>query len=1171
MRQLQQVYLEKKGSPDAETMKGSLELQALPDLLGETGVEFSDWLYVAEQTVGSLWDSAASWFEKTLKCAKDAYKKHQVATPMERLSIAPVLTLELKDHKWNRLERRVMTMLLSAMPRAVRDDAVTHRVATVAGVLFRLHVLYAPGGVAERTTVLKQLEGTPGTDNVVDTIASLRRWRRNLTRASEMNVSPPDASILLKGVELIAGAAVKKNHDMSFRLALSRNELQLQHRPTQDTVLRYFDHLLSELQQSIPARSSTRPQGPGADGQPHLRAVGGQAGTGEQRSASSSPTKAGGKQNAPCRFFTSDAGCRRGSNCKYSHDFASKEEKRARCWHCGSRQHRQGECPVKDPNKAQKPTSTPSAASSGASNSATTSGSIATMVSVPEPKAVGTAPLSTASTLTSSTTSGETVVNGEPVQPFTPEALQNPELQSFMKEVNTMLQRFSRLNQLTVVNDTVLATKIRKLEAEIEDNAGSTTWALLDSGATNPFRPAGDGEELETTPVQVQLADGQAVLLRQNRAGTLMPYSKKQAAEKGTNTVIVPLGSLVQELGCTVQWTRRGLEVHHPVHGVITTHVSGACPFIGESRALELIGELESKKLDQLKISMLETQLRLHGMEAQLNYAARLAEYRRTGQRTHGLKALMCEDSAFGSLTEAQRCMLVQDIDLSDKAGHKYLKALPIKRAMRRRLMTTQWLVHLYSGEGGSAEFKVLEDDCVTLLEVDLGISKAFNMKEPSHVYRALLWAAMRGQIHGLVGGPPPRGEGCGELVMKQMFLWNVARVTAEEHEVTCPIFALATPLRSELWNSSMWRQFQASQKLSLSFGKPAMKVASNLDLKDGSGLWEQPTLSGAIIWAPEFRQTLVDAILYQRSRVALRRMDGPLSTMSKEELSRRAMHVRNGHIPYNKRCKTCVASRATGHQHRKVQAPSCHVMSLDVCGPFRKKGHTPDGLDFRYMLVASYTMPVLEGRNCQPEDEIINDEGGGIGELEPHGDLVAPPDSVQEPPGDLVAPPDSVQEPPGDLVAPPDSVQEPTEGPVFDDECDVVPDRAADLDDLFVEEEGEDARPLESDDQEDWDRLNKEYNDLVAEVGDKLNYQVLRFAVPMRSRRTAEVNSKIRQLYLQIRAEGLPVVRCHSDRTRELCNHKLRAWPLEKKKAECFQPRVRLNHHSKTAERRQQ
>ena len=36
-------------------------------------------------------------------------------------------------------------------------------------------------------------------------------------------------------------------------------------------------------------------------------------------------------------------------------------------------------------------------------------------------------------------------------------------------------------------------------------------------------------------------------------------------------------------------------------------------------------------------------------------------------------------------------------------------------------------------------------------------------------------------------------------------------------------------------------------------------------------------------------------------------------------------------------------------------------------------------------------------------------------------------------------------------------------------------------------------------------DEINEQYNELVKEVGDKLDYQVLRYAVPMRSRRASE------------------------------------------------------------------
>ena len=69
------------------------------------------------------------------------------------------------------------------------------------------------------------------------------------------------------------------------------------------------------------------------------------------RTPPGSPTKDG--QRA-CKFFQTDQGCRRGAGCKYTHEFSSKDEKRSRCWFCGSQQHRQPECPVKDPAKAKR-------------------------------------------------------------------------------------------------------------------------------------------------------------------------------------------------------------------------------------------------------------------------------------------------------------------------------------------------------------------------------------------------------------------------------------------------------------------------------------------------------------------------------------------------------------------------------------------------------------------------------------------------------------------------------------------------------------------------------------------------------------------------------------------------------------------------------------------------
>ena len=102
-------------------------------------------------------------------------------------------------------------MTLGTLQKSAKDDAVTHRINTVPGLLYRLHILYAPGSAAERATILRQLEGQPGTTSIVDTVVALRKWRRQLLRADEMRASIPDSSLLLRGVETLASRAVEAN------------------------------------------------------------------------------------------------------------------------------------------------------------------------------------------------------------------------------------------------------------------------------------------------------------------------------------------------------------------------------------------------------------------------------------------------------------------------------------------------------------------------------------------------------------------------------------------------------------------------------------------------------------------------------------------------------------------------------------------------------------------------------------------------------------------------------------------------------------------------------------------------------------------------------------------------------------------------------------------------
>ena len=79
--------------------------------------------------------------------------------------------------------------------------------------------------------------------------------------ANEMGPSLPDPSLQLKALDVISFKVLEKNGDVNFPLALARNDLQLQGRPTQDTILKYYDHLLAELQQAAPAKTTKSPNG----------------------------------------------------------------------------------------------------------------------------------------------------------------------------------------------------------------------------------------------------------------------------------------------------------------------------------------------------------------------------------------------------------------------------------------------------------------------------------------------------------------------------------------------------------------------------------------------------------------------------------------------------------------------------------------------------------------------------------------------------------------------------------------------------------------------------------------------------------------------------------------------------------------------------------------------
>ena len=111
---------------------------------------------------------------------------------------------------------------------------------------------------------------------------------------------------------------------------------------------------------------------------------------------------------------------------------------------------------------------------------------------------------------------------------------------------------------------------------------------LIDSGATHPLRPRRPGECDSTyKKVSVTLANGETTALQVTPGGTMV-------TDRHDVEPILPMGQLVQDLGCQVNWTDGTLNVLHPVRGLLPVQSKNGCPQLPRTLALELKEEMET-------------------------------------------------------------------------------------------------------------------------------------------------------------------------------------------------------------------------------------------------------------------------------------------------------------------------------------------------------------------------------------------------------------------------------------------------------------------------------------------------------------------------------------------------------------------------------------------------
>ncbi|CAE7778026.1 unnamed protein product [Symbiodinium sp. CCMP2592] len=1166
MSQLQQVLLKQKNDVMDLEPKAVSELVKLPEYTAETGaIDFQDYLYLAEQQIGTLASGAGDWWARTLRAAQTAYAEYQTLSPVRRLGVVATLPEDLKEEKYKKLERKVAALVLASLPKGVRDDLVAYRVQGVHQILYRLMVIFQPGGAQDRAQLLKQLDVTESAAGPAEATAAIRRWYRLLQRASDLGVTLPDESLQVKSLSVIVKKTSEQNADFKFRLALARTELQIDTRPTQDNVMRYLQHLLAELEQlgaiarksqtgttpttpttAVPSSSATTPA-----------ATGGASLKGLQPAPEAKAKPKAGPGKKLCSWFSSDNGCRNGRNCTFQHQWTGLN-RGERCLLCGSKQHRAKDC------------------TAGGATSPGEKGQ-------PPPRIAKVQP--GASTASQAPHTGTPVTNAEPAQDTSSASSQPPpaaggahnkidaaRVTEILTETNKMLKSLTTqqgsgaspapapLDPLEMIQkqlDEVRRLKVMVVRSSGDDTSSFTSalsWyetrlsssmvtgggdveeeeALLDSGASHAYRAPHSATELEAARrVGVSLATGEERAIPQNPGGTLL-------MENSGDGTILPMGQLVQLLGCKVSWEPNKLTVIHPVHGRLRVRLRGHCPVLPVTQALELIAELEQKRMASFERTVKEFQQQIKvikekGLQS-WTWREHLQAAREGGDRTH-VAGFLHKNPVFSTINAEALLGVPEHVPLGGRDGWNLLKGMPWSRSKRKALFQSDsWVVHLFSGEEKSDGAKqrdtmkrsfwgeALTGDEV-LLEVDLTSSKSMDLLQRDGVLRVLAWAALSGKIKSIVGGPPrqtfpttigPSKAGGHhlrevQLVVRMMMLFYMAEEgrtalwrTGKLRSAIKPHvgFLLEHPGdpedgRTALFQTPLWKMFALDNMMGevpLWMNEKKVVLGGNLDLWHLRDLKVGSDARLGSVWPLELVAHMAFAI---RAWVGLRNHEGLLSSLrrsswldegdpkelNKFDVKDWKLHLQRDHLPYRKDCRTCI-ERASGRPHRRITHPSAYCLSIDTAGPFRNTGAG----GYKYLLVGCYRHPKLPG--TKPEEEPV--EFPKPEEVEPR------PDDGEDWLGD--AGPDPAEEPLG---------EEPEGGVGFID-------------------------PGDQDDQE---------VEALKELAEPLEFVSVYVARPMRSRKKAETLKAIQELYIQLRSAGFPVARLHMDRAQEYQSSALEHW----------------------------
>ena len=974
MAQLQGVVADLANSPKQqappkqEVIKpGVTTLPDLPAAGPEACLLFSDWLHATKPALSDISDTSEELWSIVLAEAGAWYARFLTMDPISRLTSKPIPSETVGQLKWVRVSRRIETMILAACPSAIREEISAARVTGLLQVVARLYVIYAPGGLSEREMGLKQIqEPSPGT-NVKDTIEQLRRWNRWCDRITELGGSLPDCALRVKALERITRVVLQSHPDVAFRINLTRAALQVDTNPDDTKVVQLHAQMLGELE-AISHRSGSRDTDKAKDHQNAAKVKGVEQAESASPNPkapkyskppakapsnpkSHAPSEATSAAGTPCTFFVGPNGCKKGADCAFVHNWNSfsAAEKAQRCRNCGSKGHRANECRAgakgEEKAKYKSPPIKPKTPAGPKANDGAQAQGVAPPVKDISQQQIKTMLADAAQILqqavpvTASPTPAVPISSPcPPPQASQQVGSQPPQTAQVTQGVpvtlaalNAQIESLRALAQEHEVKMIEFSAEIGKVDPTLK--VGSQ--ALLDSGATHAVIPYEDKlRDLER--VAVTLAGDAKEEWFRTAGGTLVvPPAKACDASSSRFQTILPLGALVQSLGCKVSWSRRkGLKVVHPVLGPLKTGVSSnTCPYIQEEQALKLISELESQRLREFEQSVQAMEAELHQVSSPVDPTDSLRKYIRTGKRGDLLRAIFAQPY-LKQVPEAIKVRMCEDIPgIDEESGWQLLKRLPLSRSRRRSLHASgQWVIYL--GAGSPSEVDPLKtwahSQGFEYLSVDIlqKGGKGWDLASEGGVWSVLLWAAATGRVAAVLSTPPYRSWvstdassssrtvedpwGAPEigdtnfkeslLMLQDQVLWalsSVARGRAipylKELPASMPSSTGAVPNRmcpERYWETDSWMSFRqwarmhqvrfCQGSLGHSWLRPSV-IGTNLDLKHLQDLPKKgrptaPIPEEVSPWCVGLKKEVVDALEGKVRSPPLEQLDRTIS-----------------------------------------------------------------------------------------------------------------------------------------------------------------------------------------------------------------------------------------------------------------------------------------------------